>query len=448
MQSVIVELQSMSFAGILKWCRLPIQYGHRDVANTFHTLIYTPSSNLVRRIAIPTFEMNFDEVLDNVHSSVTLYGYREGVKGWSLQQKDIEHWKKTQSTERAVRLSIRSEPDIEYDENVTARADQRTFMNMLSHRITTVKSSDAASPMLKQLRINRRALRNILARAFVPPDDEDASSDDESALDEHVSVPSLPAPSSGNVTMLMGIAFSSTVYINKSRYPAGVTFAPVRDRLRCVELERRTGDRVITFADNLDIKDCEPERHFCGNFAARSIDRFVVFFRQFMGESKGCIKRIYLDYMRMSGEYITTAYRSVTELFWRMMVEGVIDNRTEIYVPNYESMRDQITHHNRVQAESLRVMPSIQIEIIDVSQNELYNVTESLWAASGDFAPDVNSIAGSSNHRDELTRNFIDDHSPFLKLRMSNGNQKRRNQERRNERNARKWVCNRIISHP
>lgn len=450
----------MEFQGLFRWSKLPIHYSHHALADTIQLMIMSPSAAFAPLVGENQFHtIKLDGVLASIRSLINVNGQRRTME-WILDQSIIDKWKSEQAIEHSI-SSISSTPITHQrpssDMNKQYTMNLRAYYNNIKLCIASVRMENSADPRLASMNSNRRELRTILqARTDrrVDQSSDDDSSDElvdlqrkarksgaladqglrqlgeheyrkrqelitaQNAMAEEYMAREMEAQRQlqmsaskivPSITLLLAIAYSSADHVATS----GATLSAVRDRARCVQFEQATGDRVITFSDHMSSDDAETHRHFQGQFSTREIRGFVELVRR----SAQRINRIYLDYIGMPIAQMEIAYRSILDLLWRMLVAGIINNKTEIFVPNFAAMRNLIMSHNWVQSDSAKVMHRIEVQPIPSSQNELYNITDRLW----DSLDYTDAIIGDDSHDDQLPSSAFDATYPFLKLNLAYG---------------------------
>lgn len=167
-----------------------------------------------------------------------------------------------------------------------------------------------------------------------------------------------------NIVLVCGMAFVNNEYEVKSRITNGVTSAVLRDRARLLRLEKNHKLNIITMNDTHSETICEPKKHICGSFSARTIKNNYDFLKE-----NAPLKSIFLDYFRFPSSYMIKAYKPfITEMIPALLEKSAIDLSTEITLPNFPPLMTIL--------ENQKLFSFKIIRFLDAKEYILFSETE------------------------------------------------------------------------
>jgi hypothetical protein len=214
-------------------------------------------------------------------------------------------------------------------------------------------------------------------------------------------------------TLVLGMAFISASYAAEgaASEKQGTTNAGVRDRARLLELQRLSGETIISMNNVHLAKQCEQQRHLYARFDRRAVSELI---DNFGKDGRLVLDAIYADYFRFPTAYMRDAYSEfLRSMLPALIASGVIGVGTQLIMPNLAGLLDAMRAGPKRMFQRPAGLPSCRLSFVLIAADDypLYVATTSAEVAF----PDAFGAFSNAREIDQLdavlpfVRIFIDE---------------------------------------
>lgn len=169
------------------------------------------------------------------------------------------------------------------------------------------------------------------------------------------------------IELVIGMAYWNQEYVDGFKNTKDTDPAPVRDRIRLIELERVRGNNVAIISVNDALEEiCEINRHISISYGERAVNTIVNKLKNQFFDHK--IKAIYFDWIRFPAAYEAEVYPLAFNMLMPMVKAGVINSDTELFLRQTKTVHDLVQRH----------IPNANIDHINNENNPLWLATENI----------------------------------------------------------------------